>query len=146
MSRYRYRSAAIGQRNGLGRIGVLVAGFCMLFVAAILSSCVGDAFVFVEGRVVSAQGEALQGCELALFLEAEEMDFDVAKRRSYIEPIEPEFRTGFDISPHKKGYYFAVRCPGYAIPYRSDIYLIGGGMYFDRSGEGLDLGTVVMKE
>jgi len=146
VSRYRHRPVAIGQRNGFGRIGVPVVGFCMLVAAAMLSNCIGDAFVFVEGRVVSEQGEALQGCELALFLEAEEMDFDVAKRRFYIEPIESEFRTGFDISPHKRGYYFAVRCPGYTIPYKSDIHVIGGGMYFDRSGEGLDLGTVVMKE
>ena len=119
-----------------------------LFLAmGMLAGCViGDGFVFFEGKVISEQGEPLQGCELALFLEGDELDFGLARRRVYITSIEPEFKDGFAISPFKKNYYFAVRCPGYATPYKSDIYAFGGGAYFELPGERLDLGMIVMRK
>ena len=133
----------IGRRNRMAGISP-VTGFWLFLVAAVLGGCIGDAFVFFEGRLVSEQGEPVEGCELALLLENEELVSALAEERVYFVSIEPVFKDGSFISPYKQGHYFAVRCPGYTTPYRSKVYVFGGGEYFDLPGERLDLGTIVM--
>lgn len=126
----------------------LLTRILVLSAVGILGACmIGDGFVFFRGKVISEQGEPVTGCELALFLASEQLDFTIAKQHVMVVSVEPIFLDGFSIGGGEESYYFSVRCPGYEEPYRSETYVFDGGTYHGGgAGSRLDLGTIVMRK
>jgi hypothetical protein len=111
-----------------------------LFTLAAAALCGGcfllpfDGEIELQGSIVSAGGQPVEGCTLTL-------DHVREQGRRRRQEVSSSFDIGLTISPSKEEYVVTVSCPGHAEPYKSKVFTHSG----KASEPAVDLGVIVIK-
>jgi hypothetical protein len=77
----------------------------LLVLVVLLAGCMGDATLWVEGRIVSPQGIVGDACRLELHYSGDDDWADFSS-------VGEHYREEFVVAPSRQRYYLVALCPG----------------------------------